>query len=123
MDSKIVFSALFEKFGAVAIELEQAAPLFGYPTTAAASQAVLRETFPVKVRSAQPGGKRLVSLADIADWACGTQQLAQMPPKRGRGAPTKAERIKARLAAAMHGDARQTDQQGQEKGGTHGQAV
>lgn len=86
MDAKTVFTTLFEKYGAVAIDLADAAPLFKYPTPEAAAQAVHRQTFPVPVRTVARGGKRLVSLADVADWLCGTPEL-----KRGPGRPRKTQ--------------------------------
>lgn len=105
LESRIVFikyqstfAALFEQHG-VALSLEDAGRILGYPSRNAARLSSLRGTFPVPTRSYS--GKTIVSTADLAAFLVG-EELVVPPAKRRRGQPTKVEQLRRRQSLTEH---------------------
>lgn len=107
---QIVFKELYTQFGTPLIGFDQAAPLLNLKSKNAASMAVHRGIFPVPIR--RFGEKKLVSLLDVAAFACG-EEIETGPgcedpnPYKKQGRPTRAEQLEAARAGMTVGELRQ----------------
>lgn len=106
---QIVFKELYSQFKTPLISFDQAAPLLNLKSKNAANMAVHRGIFPVPVR--RFGEKKLVSLLDVAAFACG-EEIKTGPgcedpnPYKKQGRPTKAEQLEAARAGVTVGELR-----------------